>query len=108
MGIMFSISTICSGDSNKVQDLHGWTDWVDVFIRVAEQRNILHVVSIGDVVGPAHWVRENAAAGSIDSIWLVNTQVDVNTYWTVCQLDDDVWFKGIVVGYVSPIVLFVN
>jgi len=46
--------------------------------------NKMHFVPVRAVVGPAHWVQENAASGGIDSIWLVNNLDDLNTYWTVC------------------------
>ena len=65
------------------QDLHSWADCVDRFIRVVKQTKKMHIVPVGGMVGPAHLVRENAASGSIDSIWLVNTHVDLDTYWTV-------------------------
>jgi len=67
----------------KFKDLHGWADCVDVFIRVIKQKNKIHIVPVGAIVGLAHLVRENAASGSIDSIWLANNHVDLDTYWTV-------------------------
>jgi len=67
----------------KYKDLHGWADCVDGFIRVVKQTNKMHIVPVGAVVGLAHLVRENAASGGIDSVWLVNNHVDFDTYWTV-------------------------
>ena len=67
----------------KYNDLHGWADCVDGFIRVVKQTNEMHIVPIRAIVGPAHAVREDAASGGIDSIWLVNNHVDLDTYWTV-------------------------
>jgi len=67
----------------KYKDLHGWADCVDGFIQVVKQTNQIHTVPIAAVVGPAHLVRENASLGSIDSVWLVNNHVDLDTYWTV-------------------------
>jgi hypothetical protein len=67
----------------KFKDLHGWADCVDGFIRVVKQTNKMHIVPVGAIVGPAHLVRENAASGGIDSVWLVNNHVDLDTYWTV-------------------------
>jgi len=67
----------------KFKDLHGWADCVDRFIRVVKQTNKIHMVPIGAIVGPAHLVWENAALGGIDSVWLVNNHVDLDTYWTV-------------------------
>ena len=72
-----------SGDANKVQNLHGWADCVDELIGVVKQTNKMHIVPVGAIVGPAHLVRENAASGGIDSVWLVNNNVDLDTYWTV-------------------------
>jgi len=63
--------------------LLGWADCVDGFIRVVKQTNKMHVVPVGAIVGPAHLVRENAALGSTDSVWLVNNHVDLDTYWAV-------------------------
>jgi hypothetical protein len=65
------------------KDLHGWADWVDGFIRVVKQTNKMHIVPVGTIVALAHLVRENAASGGIDSVWLVNNHVDLDTYWTV-------------------------
>jgi len=64
-------------------DLHGWADCVDGFIQVVKQTNKMHTVPVGAIVGPAHLVRENAASDRIDSVWLVNNHVDLDTYWTV-------------------------
>jgi len=67
----------------KYNDLHGWADCVDGIIRVVKQTNKMHIVPVGAIEGPAHLVRENAALGSMDSVWLVNNHVDLDTYWTV-------------------------
>ena len=67
----------------KYKDLHGSADCVDGFIRVVKQTNKMHIVPVGAIVGPAHLVRENAALGGMDSVWLVNNHVDLDTYWTV-------------------------
>jgi len=50
---------------------------------VVKQTNKIHIVPIGAIVGPAHLVQENAALGGIDSVWLVNNHVDIDTYCTV-------------------------
>jgi hypothetical protein len=70
-------------------DLDGWADCVDAFIQVVKQTNKIHIVPIAAIAGPALLVRENAALGCIDSIWLVTNYVDLNTYWTVYQLDEN-------------------
>jgi hypothetical protein len=67
----------------KFKDVHGWADCVDGFIRVVKQTNMIHIVPVGAIVGPAQLVRENAASGVIDSVWLENNHVDLDTYWTV-------------------------
>ena len=36
----------------------------------------MHIVPVGEIVGPAYLVRENAAWGRIDSAWLVTNDVD--------------------------------
>jgi len=43
----------------------------------------MHIVPVGEIVGPAHLVQENAALGDMDSVWLVNNHVNLDTYWTV-------------------------
>jgi hypothetical protein len=43
----------------------------------------MHIVPVGAIVGPAHLVRGNAASDTIDSVWLVNNHVDLDTYLTV-------------------------
>jgi len=68
----------------KYKDLQGWADCVDGFIRVVKQTDKIHIVPVGAIVGPAHLVGENnAASDRINSVWLVNTHVDLDTYWTV-------------------------
>jgi hypothetical protein len=52
----------------QFDDLHGWADCVDKFIRVVKQTNQMHIVPTGAKVGLAHLVREYAASGGID--WL--------------------------------------
>jgi len=71
----------------KFKDLHVWADCVDGFIRVVKWTNKMHIIPVGAIVGPAHFVWENAASGGIDSVWLGNTHVDLDTYWTVYELD---------------------
>jgi len=68
----------------KYNDPHGSADCIDGFIRVVKQTDKMHIVPVWAIVGPAHLVRENhAASDRIDSVWLVNNHVDLDTYWTV-------------------------
>ena len=67
----------------KYKDPHGWADGVDGFIRVVKQIDMMHIVPVGAIVGPAHLVRENAASERIDSVWLVNNHVHLDTYGTI-------------------------
>jgi len=67
----------------KYKDRHGWADCVDGFIRVVKQTDMMHSVPVGAIVGLAHSVRENAASDKIDSVWLKNNHVDLDTYLTV-------------------------
>jgi hypothetical protein len=67
----------------KYKDPPGWADCVDRFIWVVKQIHMMQIVPVGAIVGPAHLVRENAASDRIDSIWLVNNHVDLDTFWTV-------------------------
>jgi hypothetical protein len=60
-----------------------WPDSVDELIQVVKQTNRIRTVLVGARVGPAHFVGENAAGGGIDCAWLVNTDADLDTYWTV-------------------------
>jgi len=46
----------------------------------------MHIVPVGAIAGRAHLVWETSASGGIDSPWLVNNHVDLDTYWTVYQL----------------------
>jgi len=50
---------------------------------LSKKTTMIHIVPVGAGVGPAHLVWENAASGGIDSVWLVNHHVDLDTYWTV-------------------------
>jgi hypothetical protein len=65
------------------KDLHGWADCVDGFIRIVKHTNKMHNVPVGAIVRLAHLAREHAASGGIDSVWLANNHVDLDTYWTV-------------------------
>jgi hypothetical protein len=67
----------------KYQDLKGWADCVDRFIRVVKQTNKMHIVPVGAIVVLARLVRRNAAFGDMDSVWLANNHVALDTYWTV-------------------------
>jgi len=67
----------------KYNDLQGWADCVDGFIQVVKSTNKMQNVPVGVILAPAHLVRENAALGGIDSIWLVNHDVNLDTNWTV-------------------------
>jgi hypothetical protein len=67
----------------KYKDLHGWADCVDGFIRFVKHTNKMHIVRVGAIVGPACLVQENAALGGIDSVWLVNNHIGLDTCWTV-------------------------
>jgi len=82
----------------KYKDLHGWADCVDGFIQVVKQMNRMHSVPVRAVVRPAHSVLQNAALGGIDSVWLVNNHVDLDTYWTVYYLDQNACFRCIAVS----------
>jgi len=68
----------------KYKDLHGWADCVDRLLQVVKQTDKMHIIPVGAIVGPAHLVLEdNAASDRIDSVWLVNNHVDLDTYLTV-------------------------
>jgi len=64
----------------KYKDPYGWADCVRRFILVVKQTNMMHIVPVGAIVGPAHLVLENPASDWIDSIWLVKNHVDLDTY----------------------------
>jgi hypothetical protein len=66
----------------KLKDLDGWADCVDGFTQVVKQTNKMHIVPIGVIGGPANLVRENAASGGINRIWLVYNHVGLDMYWT--------------------------
>jgi hypothetical protein len=68
----------------KYKDLHGWADCINGFIWVVKQTDMMPIVPVRAIVGPAHLVRENAASDRIDTVWLVNNYVDFDIYWTVC------------------------
>jgi len=82
----------------KLKDHHSWADCVDRFIRVVKQTNMLHIVPVRAMVGPAHIVTEKAAASGIDCVWLLSIHVHFDTYRTVHQLDYNAWFRCVAVG----------
>jgi hypothetical protein len=68
----------------KYKDQYGWADCVDGFIQIVQQPDKMHMEPVGAIVGTAHLVGDNnAASDGIDSVWLVNNHVDLDTYWTV-------------------------
>ena len=67
----------------KFKHSHGWADGVDGLIRMVKHTNKMHIAPVAAIVVPAHLVREIAAAGGIDSVWLLYHHVDLDTYWTV-------------------------
>jgi hypothetical protein len=70
----------------KYKDPHGWADCVDGFIRVVNQTDKRHILSVGAIVGPAHCMRgNNAVSDRIDRVWLVNNYVALGTDWTVYE-----------------------
>jgi hypothetical protein len=71
----------------EYKDLHGWAECVDGFIRVVKQTNMMHILPLGAIVGPAHSMRKNATSGGIDCVWRIINHADFDTYWTVYYLD---------------------
>jgi hypothetical protein len=67
----------------KCKGLHGWVGWVDGFIQVVKQMNTIYIVPIGEIIGQAHLVEENAILCSIDGAWLENNHLDSDTDWMV-------------------------
>jgi hypothetical protein len=67
----------------KYKDQHGWADCVDRFIQVDKQTDILHTVHVEGIVGPTHFMRENAASDKLHSVWLENNQVNLDINSTV-------------------------
>jgi len=65
------------------KDPHGWADCVDQLIWVVEQTDMMHIEPVGAIVGLAYLVCENAASDRIDSVWLVNNHVNLDTYLTL-------------------------
>jgi len=63
-------------------DLHCWADCVGRLIWVVKQTVKMHIVPVGAIVGSARLEQLNAASDRIESIWLVNNHVDLDTYWT--------------------------
>jgi hypothetical protein len=49
----------------------------------------MQILPIGAIVGPEHLVGENATSGVIDCVWLVNYHGDLDSYWTVYELDQN-------------------
>jgi hypothetical protein len=54
-------------------------DCVDGFIWVLKQTDMIHIVPVEAIVGLAHLVWENVALNGIDSVWLENNRVDLDT-----------------------------
>jgi hypothetical protein len=70
--------------ATRYNDPHGWADCVDGFIQVVKETDKMHIVPVGAIVGPAHSVRQNyALSGRINSVWLVNNHLGLDTHRTV-------------------------
>jgi hypothetical protein len=72
--------------STMYRNLRAWPDCVDGFIPVVKQTNKMPIVPVAATGGPAHLVWENDTLGSFYNVWLVNTYVDLDTYWTDYEL----------------------
>jgi hypothetical protein len=65
-------------------DPHGCADCGDKFIRVVKWTDKMHSVPVGAIVRSALLVPENnAALDRINSLWLVNSHVDIDIKSTV-------------------------
>lgn len=42
----------------------------------------MYIVPIGAIVSPVKMVEGNAASDRINSEWLINYPIDIDTYWT--------------------------
>jgi hypothetical protein len=58
------------------KDPHGWADCIDWFIQVVKKTDTMHIVSFSATVGLPNLAWENAASDWINSIWLINNNVD--------------------------------
>jgi len=67
----------------QYNDPHGWADFVNRFIQVVRQTVKMHIVHVRAIVRLAHLVQEIAASHRINSVWLVNNYVHLDTHWTV-------------------------
>jgi len=65
--------------------LDGWPDCIDRIIRFVNETDMIHNVPVRATVRPAHLVQAKAASDRINSLWLVNSHVRIDTYWTVHQ-----------------------
>ena len=62
----------------KYNDPHSSDECINTFIQVIKSTNKMYIVPGGSIVAPPHLVRNNAASDRIDSVWLVNNQVDLD------------------------------
>jgi len=69
--------------ATKYKDPHGWAHCVDWFILVVKQTDQMDIEPGRAIVEPAHVVWETAASDRINTVWLVNNHVALDTYWTV-------------------------
>jgi hypothetical protein len=73
----------------QFQDRRGWADKIDGFIQVVKLIHKMYIVPVEAIVRPAHLVRvdqevPNSCSNHGDtSVWLLNNQVDLDSYWTV-------------------------
>jgi len=63
----------------KYQNFNGWAYCVDGCIWVVTQTHKMHFVPLDELLN------RHIRCGPINSIWLVNNHVELNTYWTVYE-----------------------
>ena len=60
-----------------------YADSIDKFISVVKLYNTVDILPVNAMVGLAKLVWENAVSDWINSVWLVNDQVKLDTYQTL-------------------------
>jgi hypothetical protein len=70
------------GIGTKFQHRSGDPEEVDGFVRVVKLPSP-HVLAVESIEGPCHLIPERLGEDGSGSVWIVNNQVDLDTYWDV-------------------------
>jgi hypothetical protein len=77
-----SLLELAIGIGTRFQHRSGDPEEVDGFVRVVKLPSP-HVIAVESIEGPCHLIPERMGEEGNGSVWIVNNQVDLDTYWDI-------------------------